>query len=112
MSNGLGNPSFARAPTESTPQWTNTTVPGRADRGIRLRRIHHEIPDEAIRVPPNRRADRAGIAGHARNQRRARHTGGIELGNPPIRQLLGRPRRIPAKPRERRVAAERGEERC
>ena len=55
--------------------------------------------------------DRAAIVGHAGDQRGARDLMPIELGDPPIGERLGGPGRVPPEPRERRVAAERREER-
>ena len=88
---------------------------------LRLRRIDHEQPDQPPGMPRDGRRHRFGIAGHARDQRRAGDAGPIELGDPAVGERFSRPGRFPPELRQRgfvwralvgilQLPAERGEE--
>ena len=74
-------------------------------RGSRLRQrwIHHEEPDEAPRMPADGGGNRGRVAGHAGDERRARHAMTVEFNDPSVRELLGRAGPIPAEPVDREL---------
>ena len=100
-----------RGKETDAPQRAAVARHGRRRLGVALRRIEHEEADEPIAMPRDSGSHRRRIAGRARDQHGAADAMPIELRDPAIRECFSGPRRIPSKLRDRRVAAERGEER-
>jgi putative phosphoesterase len=71
--------------------------------GGRLRRVVHEEADEAIGMVRDRFRDGRGIAGNARDQRRALNVVTIELCDPPVSELGRGTWRIPLETRRQRL---------